>query len=212
MISNTSKVSEKSLELNVGAELLWLMRSTWGMPKVYLRGLTQAEEHAQGPDFFAELSPDAKLLAFQFKAPKGHFEASPYRFTLVREQHSLLHKLARDWPDSVYYVFPFFSTPAKLHQYVPSLLNDTWLLRVADMEPDVVFAGQRTKVIHCSPGLATINPQYRLENPSMIPLGRVSGVPARAFALWYQLEIGQPPSASRRNPWRVRGLRVAVIP
>ena len=26
------KLSEKSLELNVGAELLWLLRMQWGMP------------------------------------------------------------------------------------------------------------------------------------------------------------------------------------
>ena len=38
------KVSEKSLELNVGAELLALLRGPWGMPKAYLWGLTQREE------------------------------------------------------------------------------------------------------------------------------------------------------------------------
>ena len=45
------KVSEKSLELNVGAELLAMMRGPWGMPKAYLRGLTQREEKQQGVDF-----------------------------------------------------------------------------------------------------------------------------------------------------------------
>ena len=35
------KVSEMSLELNVGAELLFILRNGWGIPKTYLRGLTQ---------------------------------------------------------------------------------------------------------------------------------------------------------------------------
>jgi hypothetical protein len=46
------KVSEKSLELNLGAEVLGLLRGAWGMPKAYLRRLTQREEKQQGVDFF----------------------------------------------------------------------------------------------------------------------------------------------------------------
>ena len=42
------KISEKSLELNVGAELLGLLRGPWRMPKAYLRGLTQREESQEG--------------------------------------------------------------------------------------------------------------------------------------------------------------------
>jgi hypothetical protein len=69
------KVSEKSLELNVGAELLAMMRGPWGMPKAYLRGLTQREEKQQGVDFFVQLGPNARIFAFQFKAPKGRQES-----------------------------------------------------------------------------------------------------------------------------------------
>src|SRR6266446_789554 len=47
------KVSEKSLELNLGAELLNYLRSKWGLKKAYLRGLTQREERSEGVDFFA---------------------------------------------------------------------------------------------------------------------------------------------------------------
>lgn len=46
------KVSEKSPELNVGGELLGLLRGAWGMPKACLRGPTQREEKQQGIDFF----------------------------------------------------------------------------------------------------------------------------------------------------------------
>ncbi len=47
------RVSEKSLELNLGAELLDLIRNQWGMPKAYLRGLTQKEEGREGINLFA---------------------------------------------------------------------------------------------------------------------------------------------------------------
>ena len=119
------KVSEKSLELNVGAELLTLMRKQPGMQKAYLRGLTQAEENQEGVDFFAQLDPAIRVFAFQFKAPKGRIELAPYRYTLKREQHSPLFDLAQLSPRSVFYVFPFYITPEKLHQYVPNLAQDT---------------------------------------------------------------------------------------
>lgn len=57
------KVSEKSLELNVGAELLGLLRGPWGLSKAYLRGLTQEEENQEGVDFFVQLSCDS-LVCF----------------------------------------------------------------------------------------------------------------------------------------------------
>ena len=58
------KVSEKSLELNVGAELLTRMRGPLNMPKAYLRGLTQREEHRTGVDFFARLPDGTRIFAF----------------------------------------------------------------------------------------------------------------------------------------------------
>ena len=59
------KVSEKTLELNVGAELLALLRGPFEMRKAYLRGLTQREESQEGVDFFAQLTPETTIFAFQ---------------------------------------------------------------------------------------------------------------------------------------------------
>lgn len=99
------KVSEKCLELNIGAELLGLLRNSWGMPKAYLRGLTQREESQQGVDVFVHLDPATHIFAFQFKAPQGAVDASPYRYTLMRDQHDLLFMLSQLSPNSVFYVF-----------------------------------------------------------------------------------------------------------
>lgn len=206
------KVSEKSLELNVGAELLGFLRTSCGMPKAYLRGLTQREEKQQGVDFFAHLSPSATVLAFQFKAPKGGEEVNPYRYTLVREQHDVLYSLAQGSPDSAFYVLPFYVTPAKLHQNVPNLAQDTWLLRVAQMPTAVVFNVQRTKVVHCCPGHARINPEYKLENLSEVASQVLDGIPAQKFAEWYKSrrELNLRTN-KRRNPWLMRGLRLVVV-
>lgn len=204
------RVSEKSLELNVGAEILGLLRSQLGMPKAYLRGLTQGEERQEGVDFFAELDSATKIFAFQFKRPKGQFELAPYAYTLKREQHVELFRLAEDWPGSTFYVFPFYVTPEKLRQNVPNLAQDTWLLDVADVPTAQVFNGQKTKTIYCEAGLARVNPEYKT-----FGLGdtrRIEGIPVQAFAKWYTLfrELHDE-EMGRRDSWLARGLRVAIV-
>jgi hypothetical protein len=210
------KISEKSLELNVGAELLNLMRGPWGMPKAYLRGLTQREERQQGVDFFVQLNPSTRIFAFQFKAPKGRDDGAPYRYTLVREQHDLLHALAQEFPDAVFYVLPFYVTHPKLQNDVPNLMSDTWFLSIASMATQQVFGAKKTKVIRCQAGSAVVNPEYHLERPSDLKVLPVTaGVPSRNFAAWYiQLRKSDIKTADRKkptSPWLVRGLRVAII-
>lgn len=156
------KASEKSLELNVGAELLALLRGPWGMPKAYLQGLTQREEKQQGVDFFARLPDDTRIFAFQFKAPRGRDEGEPYRYTLSSEQHEALYALASHAPKGVHYVLPFYLFHQKLRKDVPKLVQDTWLLPVAPMTPSTIFSGQKTKVIRCTRGNAWVGPCQRL--------------------------------------------------
>lgn len=218
----SKKVSEKSLELNIGSELLNVMRWRWRMPKAYLRGLTQGEEHREGVDFFAELPSSTRVLAFQFKAPKGQREkdATPYRFRIQRNQHDKLSVLASGSPQGVYYVLPFYITPTKLQRDVPCLLRDTWLLRVADMVETDVFGPYQTKTVSCWRSVASINPHYELRNALRMELRSEAGIPVGRFGEWYrelQDSIDQPVSDSlvyeRRlaNPWLVRGLRVAIV-
>lgn len=210
------KVSEKSLELNVGSELLDVIRWRWRMPRAYLRGLTQAEERREGVDFFAELSPSSRIFAFQFKAPKGQWgDALPYRFTIRRDQHDKLSVLARRWPWGVYYVLPFYVGPRKLRNEVPCLLKDTWLLRVADMAGTNVFGRNQTTTVYCCPRTALVNPEYTLLNPLEMELQSDAGIPVLGFADWYgglRNLIDEPVQGRRRtNPWFSRGLRVAIV-
>ena len=229
------KVSEKSLELNVGAELLALLRGPWRMPKAYLRGLTQREERQEGVDFFSQLTPRARIFAFQFKAPKGRQEGEPYRFTLQRRQHEKLSALAGGSTGNVFYVLPYYVLPAKLQRLVPCLLRDTWFLPVGSMKGTDPFGTYKTRTVRCEQGLASINPEYELRGVDGLEPG--DGIPARQFAEWYaglhiesdgaiSLEPHRDPRLvprlhtksaeaispkSGRNPWLVRGLRVAIV-
>ena len=207
------KVSEKSLELNIGAEILGIIREQWGMPRVYLRGLTQLEERQEGVDFFAELDPAARLFAFQFKAPKGTVESLPYRYALVSYQHNALFQLAQFSANSVFYVFPFYVTTAKLQQDVPVLAQDTWLLGVDPMQPAQVFRGAQTKVVRCQDGQAAINPEYRLQPLKHVPQGTMVGIRPQEFARWYRHYRAQHGrrTSRRRSPWLARGLRIAIV-
>lgn len=207
------KVSEKALELNIGAELLATLRGPWGLPKAYLQGLTQKEERQQGVDFFAQLSPEARLFAFQFKAPRGSAEQPPYKFTLSFEQHMRLDALAKSAPGSVYYVLPFYLTHKKLTKWVPRLADDTWLLSVSTMNPAEVFAGRATRTMRCESSRAYINPEYRL-----LPFGGVIaesplGIPASTFASWYADTRGLTVNSPARSPATrlLRGLKVVIV-
>ena len=229
------KVSEKSLELNVGAELLALLRGPWGMPKAYLRGLTQREESHEGVDFFAQLTPATRIFAFQFKAPRGPQDGEPYRFTFQRRQHEKLSALAGGSMGNVFYVLPYYVLPVKLQRCVPCLLRDTWFLPVGSMSGTDPFGTYQTRTVRCERGLASINPDYELRGVEELEPG--DGIPAGQFAEWYAgLYIESDEAISpephgdsrlapglhtesdevinpkpRRNSWLVRGLRVAIV-
>ncbi len=61
----------------------------------------------------------------------------------------------------------------------PNLLGDTWLLRVAQVSTAAAFALQRTTVIRCEAGLASLNPEYRLENLATMSQRGLKGVDTR---------------------------------
>ena len=208
------KVSEKSLELNISAELLALLRGPWRMPKAYLRGLTQREESQEGVDVFAQLSRSTRIFAFQFKAPRGRREGEPYRFTIQRRQHENLSRLVGHSIGDVFYVLPYYVRPAKLQCDVPNLLSDTWFLPVGSMRGTDPFGTNATRTVRCEQGVASINPDYELRRAEALEPG--DGIPAGRFAEWYSDLHGKSDELTsvgrRKDPWLVRGLRVAIVP
>ena len=207
------KVSEKSLELNVGAEILDQMRNGMGMTKAYLRGLTQREEKREGVDFFLRLGPQVRFFAFQFKAPTGNSDGSPYRYTIQKDQHEALFDLAQSASNTVFYVFPHYVTVMKLQQDVPSLMNDTWLLSVDQMVPGAVFGTTRSKTVRCEGTRAIINPEYgmhRFQDAALKAAMTRGGVRSREIQQWYS-RFRSASTVAKRSPWFSRGLRIAVV-
>lgn len=218
------KASEKTLELNVGAEMLAFARNHWQCPGALLVGSTQRQEKFSGVDSFLALPAHARLVAFQFKAPRrSHamtapappFEQAPYRYQLVKEQHDALWQLAQAAPDSVHYAFPFYLWMAKVASGVPTLLDQTWFLRVADVPVNPTFAQHVTRTVRCEPGVASINPEYKLWRLARgRPYERPKGISLGRFVEW----LRGPTQEGRRTPgaWhgRERGpgsLRLRVL-
>jgi hypothetical protein len=207
------RVSEKTLELNIGAELLWLFRNRWGMPNAYLRGLTQAEERREGFDFAASLGPSAILFAFQFKAPVDDVERVPYRYRLKRTQHDPLRQLAQSCPFAVFYVFPFYTTVTKVRHRVPDLLGDTWFLRVAAMSSATLFQTYATRLVSCTPGMARVNPAFEVTKAEALNVSHSAGIPVKQFQKWYSGPRDSTMEVSPRTekPQRFRGLKLVIV-
>ena len=128
-MSKRKEVSEKSLELNVCAEMLQHLRSYKPFQKASWLGLTQREERQQGLDAKIKNAPGIALM-LQFKSPWATSRVDRlYKFTINKEQHKALEKLGN--PHAVHYVFPLYSKWWKVDQDAPDILRDTWLVPVA---------------------------------------------------------------------------------
>ena len=91
-----------------------------------------------------------------------------------------------------FYVLPFYASHKKLQCYVPNLIQDTWLLPIAPMVPSQVFGTNKTKVVHCHPGIAVVNPEYQLQRVSDVTLSRGAGISAGLCHTWQRRPISRP--------------------
>ena len=129
-MSNKREVSEKTLELNVCAELIRCIRAHKGCEKAVWIGMTQKEERDNGLDAMIENAPGFALL-LQFKSPKPSSTYDDhYKFTINRLQHETFLKIDPRFLSSVFYAFPFYSKWIKVCGDSPCLLQDTWLVPV----------------------------------------------------------------------------------
>ncbi len=128
------RVSEKTLELNICAEVLEVIRRSPGCAGAFWIGMKQDQEAKLGLDELIQNIPAGMHLAFQFKAPRPEpRDHIPYRFTISDRQNGNLLRLARNHPDAVYYMLPHYNTFTKMRRDSPTLLRDSWLLRVEDL-------------------------------------------------------------------------------
>ena len=135
MIAGPGKeVSEKSLELNICAELLQHVREWPGCDRALWLGLTQAQERRTGLDELIRNVGQGFAFMLQFKAPWTTSRVDNlYKFSINERQHQALEQLAVPYPDAVYYVFPLYTTWEKADRNAPDLSQDTWVVPVSSM-------------------------------------------------------------------------------
>ncbi len=127
-------VSEKTLELNICAEILWRIRWLLRSRAAFWIGMKQDQEARNGLDELISNLPAGMHLALQSKSPRSWPPNQvPYRFTINDKQHDNLLRLASHRPDAVYYVFPHYNTFTKMRADSPVLLRDTYFLKVEDL-------------------------------------------------------------------------------
>ncbi len=124
------KLSEKTLELNICAQVSTSIICFTPNPYLLWFGLTQKQEARAGFDACTKLG--GRLLVFQFKASNRQLQNGMRRFLLPHGQLEALQRLAQYRPSHhfVFVAFPLVGTTSELQRY-PDLLEATWLLNVA---------------------------------------------------------------------------------
>src|ERR1051325_7771353 len=121
-------VSEKTLELNISAEILQVVRSRPAWASAFWLGMKQFQEAQTGLDEMMRGLPPGRHLALQFKAPwPSKPDTQPYRYSINETQNNRLLDLAARWPNGVYYVFPNYNTFTRVQRDSPTLSLGTIL-------------------------------------------------------------------------------------
>jgi hypothetical protein len=134
MTRRRRRVSEKTLELNIVAEILSAIRLWSGFQSAFWMGPTQQQEARHGADELLLGTPPGHHLALQFKSPRPNPpDTDPFVFPINSEQHSNLARLAGSRAAAVYYVLPNINTLSSVRAAVPSLLSKTLMVHVSDV-------------------------------------------------------------------------------
>ena len=182
-----TKISEKTLELNLCEELMTLVRTKY--PNAFWYGPTLQDERELGYDTSLE-NVEGHVLFLQFKRPLKYLatnpKAYPYRFKIRTEQNNTLIRLAARFPRKVHYVFPLVGDANELITAIPEIRKETNFTPVevvGDLD-----APEKHRVDVWPDRIKVYSP---IEGPSMnpddvvaFPLG-TSMVPFSAFALAY---------------------------
>ena len=152
------RVSEKTLELNICAEVLHAIRQIPGCNRAFWIGMKQDQEARLGIDELIHNLPTGMHLALQFKAPRSEpRDQIPYMFTINDRQNNSLLRLANNRPEAVYYIFPHYNSFAKMRLDSPTLLRDTWSLKINDLQGlPASTKRQGTHVVRTNPPTAFV--------------------------------------------------------
>ncbi|HZY72114.1 MAG TPA: hypothetical protein VFE22_03290 [Edaphobacter sp.] len=143
-ITNSPRLAEKSIELTACAQIALALRR-----KMVWFGLTQAQERAYGFDAATELGGTAFILQFKTSSTvikRGSF-AGQRKFQCQHQQMAELVKRFGTMPESCFYFLPSIGTFEELQNVSGDLLDNSFLLDVADL-PNPVPPSNRTSDYH----------------------------------------------------------------
>lgn len=210
-------VTEKTLELNICAEIISLIRSLQNCNKSFWIGMTQSQEAFTGMDEYIENMPHGYYLIFQFKSPWINPRNNlRFNFTINDRQHFHLSILARSFPHSCFYVFPYYKDYGKLAQNSPGLLNDTWFLdinSILNLPRSLNRAG--THKVECLNGSAIIHsPSIKCK---LSKLKEIKGqleiekfIPYEKMCDWFRKVLTDKTEINHYH-WLAGGLRLMCI-
>ena len=119
------RLNEKTLELNIGAELLYNYEQEY--EDCYIRAVSSNSERKVGYDFAIESPQDGIIKFYQFKAPKDK-DGREYIFKINsgthHDQHRTLMRMNGE-KDLAFYAFPLIYNFNELIQYNRQLVNRT---------------------------------------------------------------------------------------
>ena len=193
-MTRKKEISEKTLELNVCAEMLRCLRARPDCRQALWVGLTQRQEREQGLDEKLRGAPGVALM-LQFKAPwvTSRFD-SVYTFSINRQQHRAIENLGQS--RAAHYVFPLYSKWCKVDKHAPNLLQDTWLVPAS-----------------CIPSAQLI----RDSTPVTVTRQDMSRVTVKGYPNWeitcdaINAEEYFDPSTGRQTDFRAVGLQLSLI-
>lgn len=150
-------MNERTLELNVGHEILAEARSYIGNAS-FLAAISQQLEGEEGYDYAVNYG-NGHVIYFQFKAPKRKSEDGVYTFVINnnrnKDQHDRLYRFAYGH-NFVYYVFPLIHSISELRTSLPDVLSRTIFVHVLEI-PEFNDHREHQVKISFSPGFPIPN-------------------------------------------------------
>ncbi len=118
-------VTEKTLELNISAEILRFVRQFY--KRAYLEGPSTRQERWRAYDSKTRGISRGKYIIFQIKSPWREYP--PSTFSVNIRQLSILRRRSQQHPNGVWYLFPPYQTFKKIWLNSPNLLENTYFVR-----------------------------------------------------------------------------------
>ena len=138
-MSTISRISEKSLEMNVNENIVVAIRR-WGgvFSRAFIYGFTLRGETRHGFDSSINLPGTASFLfALQYKKPISK-SVNTYRFLInsdKRKRQHILLLISSILYRNVWYAFPLIIDSSELSRNSPNFLQRTCFVRVEDFPP-----------------------------------------------------------------------------